>query len=77
MTKTMTLDEWPNKGPEVVRVAIVMAVLSALSTIWRLVLRFRVSAYMGSSDWLMLFGTVRCEVHFHSKEPLELIFSRP
>lgn len=52
------LEPWPNRGPEVVRVALAMAILAALSTIWRLVLRFRVSPWMGLSDWLMFAGTV-------------------
>ncbi|KAF1975321.1 hypothetical protein BU23DRAFT_459433 [Bimuria novae-zelandiae CBS 107.79] len=63
----MTSEQWPNKGGEVIRVAIAMAILSALSTIWRLALRFRVSPWMGLSDWLMLAGTTTsfvCNIPF-------------
>ena len=54
-------EEWPNRGPEVIRVAVAMTIFAALSTAWRLALRFRVSPWMGLSDWLMLAGTVGCQ----------------
>lgn len=65
MTATMHAEQWPNKGGQVIRVAIAMSVISMLSTIWRLVVRFRVSPWMGFSDWLMLAGSVgtQCATH--------------
>ncbi|KAE9976023.1 hypothetical protein EG328_002862 [Venturia inaequalis] len=53
---------WPNRGPELVRTAVVMATLSTLVAGWRLVVRFRVTEFRMTwtnlSDWLMLGGVI-------------------
>ncbi|KAL5385306.1 hypothetical protein DPSP01_004765 [Paraphaeosphaeria sporulosa] len=67
MTATMDTEQWPNKGEEVIRVAITMSVLSMVSTIWRLIARSRASLFMGCSDWLMLAGSAMnfvCNIPF-------------
>lgn len=51
---------WPNRGPELIRTASVMATLATLMAGWRLVVRFRMNPRMGMSDWLMLGGVVSC-----------------
>jgi len=52
--------EWPNRGHELVVSASTMATLATVVAGWRLAVRFRMSPWMGLSDWLMLGGVVRC-----------------
>ncbi|KAF2849533.1 hypothetical protein T440DRAFT_555830 [Plenodomus tracheiphilus IPT5] len=46
----------PTKNREVIAVAIFMLFLSTFFTCWRVFVRFRVSSWMGPSDWLMVVG---------------------
>ncbi|KNG48646.1 hypothetical protein DDE82_002708 [Stemphylium lycopersici] len=50
--------KWPNRGNELIITASIMATLSTLVAIWRLIVRFRMSKWLGVSDWLMAGGVI-------------------
>ncbi|KAJ4295035.1 hypothetical protein N0V90_007043 [Kalmusia sp. IMI 367209] len=58
MSDTTTPKEWPNRGHELVGTAIAMATLSTLVALWRVIVRFRISPWLGLSDWLMIGGVI-------------------
>ncbi|KAF1969434.1 hypothetical protein BU23DRAFT_539551 [Bimuria novae-zelandiae CBS 107.79] len=56
---TVTGDfEWPNRGHELTTTSIVMTVLCTLVAVWRIAVRFRISVWLGLSDWLMIGGVI-------------------
>lgn len=50
--------DWPNRGHELITTSVVMTVFCTLVTVWRVAVRFRVSPWLGVSDWLMIGGVV-------------------
>lgn len=57
---TIVVDDYEalNRGPELITVSVVMTVFCTLVAVWRVAVRFRVSTWMGLSDWLMIGGVV-------------------
>lgn len=51
-------EQLPTLHRELIGVSTLMIFLSTVFTVWRIFVRYKVSHWMGWSDWLMIVGAV-------------------
>jgi hypothetical protein len=52
-------EQFPTKNRELIAISAIMIFLSSLFTVWRVIVRCKVSPWMAWSDWFMIVGAVR------------------